>query len=455
MLQEAVQRDGTASPRGGAVSNSLRRARWHRQIGYACLGLGRVEEGRHNLKQSVALLGYPVPRSRWRFALGLLRQGIIQVLHRILPGRVERQRATEGSPLLEGASADCGLVSLYYFASQPWRMVYASLRALNLCERAGLSPELARSYATVEVAATLIPWHSVAAAYGRRALHTARAVGDRSALAWVLLCHACYSTLAGNWEEVRNGIEEGIEVADSVGDRQRGVELTIVLSCVLQYQGDFQASIKLARDCHARASRTGDVQGQVLALLREVENLMPLGQPGQALALLDRAAPLLAHQLGVSLDFWAAGMRAVVHLRRGEARLAQTVAEAAGKLVAGLRPTFWGALEGYAGVAEVCLSLWEAADATTAEPRPLKKAAVRACAALWKYARVFQIYRPRAWCCQGRAAWLCGRPARAHRAWRRSLDAADRLRMPLERGLALYEIGRHLPAADPSRQAHL
>src|SRR5262249_46578552 len=153
-------------------------------------------------------------------------------------------------------------------------------------------------------------------------------------------------------------------------------------------------------------------------------------------------------------QFWATGLLAVVRLRRGEAEAARTAAETAINLLAGVKPTFWGTLEGLSGPAEVCLTLWEFGNGPSAGDRQLRTGALRACSTLWRYARVFQAYRPRAWLWRGLADWLSGRPARAHRAWRRSLKEARRLRMPLEEGLAYYEIGRHLSATDPARQTH-
>jgi hypothetical protein len=105
--------------------------------------------------------------------------------------------------------------------------------------------------------------------------------------------------------------------------------------------------------------------------------------------------------------------------------------------------------EGYAGVAEVYLSLWEAGDHAAARP------ARQACTALRQYARAFPIARPRAWLWQGLGAHLSGHHRGGLAAWRKSLAAAERLTMPCEQGRAHYQIGRHLPARDPARQAHL
>jgi len=102
----------------------------------------------------------------------------------------------------------------------------------------------------------------------------------------------------------------------------------------------------------------------------------------------------------------------------------------------------------------VYLALWEASHShSPTERAALAQAARQACKALHGYARVFPIGQPRAWLWQGLYDWLAGQPRKAHKAWRKSLAAAERLEMPYDQGLAHYEIGRH--ATGLERQEHL
>jgi hypothetical protein len=114
-------------------------------------------------------------------------------------------------------------------------------------------------------------------------------------------------------------------------------------------------------------------------------------------------------------------------------------------------------MEGFAGVAETYLSLWEAAhndQRTRVEPEVLAISARRGCNALRAFARIFPIAQPRAWLCQGWYNWLAGDAVRADRAWQRSLQIAQQLAMPYEQARAHYELGRHA-ARDVQRQTHL
>ena len=71
------------------------------------------------------------------------------------------------------------------------------------------------------------------------------------------------------------------------------------------------------------------------------------------------------------------------------------------------------------------------------------------------YARVFPIGRPRALRLQGLLQRRLREPDKALKLWEESLAAAEHMDLPLEAGLAHYELGRHTNEALPGRREHL
>ena len=119
-------------------------------------------------------------------------------------------------------------------------------------------------------------------------------------------------------------------------------------------------------------------------------------------------------------------------------------------------PVGWHLFKGYSSVAEVYLALWEASDGgSPAEREVLARSARQACKDMQRFAKVFLFGRPRAYLWQGWYHWLCGKARKACKAWQVAIVEAERLEMPYERGLAHYQIGRHLDAGDPTRREHL
>ena len=92
---------------------------------------------------------------------------------RALPARLIGRGRGDPAELRRASVAYDLLGQVCYYAQDTAGGVYAALRALNLAEGAGPSPELARSYATMCVAAGLVPLHRLADVYGRRARQVA------------------------------------------------------------------------------------------------------------------------------------------------------------------------------------------------------------------------------------------------------------------------------------------
>ena len=434
----------------------LQQARLRRQLGQAYLGLGRLAESRAYLQETVASLGWSVPVQPGLLAATLLGQVLTQVWHRYRPAwSVRPVSPARAAVLLEATRAYQQLAEIYYFANETMQTLNAGLYALNLSESAGPSPELARAYANMCVIAGLMSRDEMARAYGRRALATATQVDDLPALAWVLLLSGTHDASNGRWYHIRQKAEQAIAHCRRTGD-QRILGLSLGLLALAPYhQGHFAQSAQLYADWLATAVEMDNVQHQGFGLFGQSENALWLGAIDKAAALAQEGLALLSERTEDTVENRTAklrgyGLLAASRLRQGEHQAAQQAADAAlGLMVQLTLPTRVTSLEGFAGAAEVYLTLWEIGGHTSM----LARASKQACAGLHRYARVFAIGRPRAWLCQGLYEWLNGRPDHARRAWQKSLAAAARLDMPLEKALAHYHIGRHADGAE--REEHL
>jgi class 3 adenylate cyclase/tetratricopeptide (TPR) repeat protein len=445
VLSDAVALAGTSQPPPAA----LRRARWHRQLGDAYMGLGRLQESRQHADQAVALLGAPVPATPLRLVGDLGRQALRQSVHRIRPAWAGRGAAAARGAALEAARAFERLAFLNYYANARGPGISAVLHAVNLAERAGPSPELARAYASMSVGAGIVQLHALARSYAQKALEIARAEHDLPALAFVLVATSTYHGTVGNWATAEAGLLEGLEIAERLGDQRRWGELAAGTAVVLYFQGAFDRLADWEIEMDRRARNADDPQRKAHAILGKIWHLMPQGRTDLAVEELQEATRLLAGRGSRTDEIIIYGVLALAHWRRQEEEQARWAAQRAAGLIAQSRPTAAYMLEGYAGVAEVYLDLWMAGDLTAASP------AQQALATLRRFARTFRTARPRAWLYEGLAAHHAGRERHAVAAWSRSLKAAERLAMPYEQGRAHYELGRHLPRDLPGRQAHL
>jgi class 3 adenylate cyclase/tetratricopeptide (TPR) repeat protein len=445
LLTQVLSRSGAVQP----APEALRQARWHRQLGDAYEGLGRLPESRQHAEQAVGLSGWPVPSTRLRLLADLAGQALRHGYHTIRPKWLSNAARTGRGATLEAARAYERLTILNYYASARVPGISAILHSVNLAERVGPSPELARAYGGMSVGTGVVRLHSVAERYARWAHEMARKSDDLPALAWVLETTCAFDISVGNWPSAREAFTEGLGIAQQLGDQRRWIELAVMQAQVLYHQGEFGRLAEWSVEMSAMASQVDDPHRKALILLVEVWHLMPQGQTDAVVPRLQEAIELLAGHGSRADEILSNGVLALAFLRRHDEEGARLTARRAAGLIAQAQPSAVHIFEGYASVAEVYLGLWEAGD------RAAARLARKACAALRQYARAVPIAEPRALQCEGLGAYLSGHRRRGLRAWRKSLASAERLGMPCEQGRAHHQIGRHLPAGDPAREAHL
>lgn len=419
------------------------RARWHAWIGEANLALGRLPESRTHVGRALDLLGRPLPRSRAGLAARFVGELAVQARN-----RARRPRVADGGPagserssLRIASACDHAYSQLCYYSQDVLGGVFAAVRSLNFAERCEPSAELARSYATMCVAAGLIPLRPLAAAYDRRAHEAAEAIGDREAIAWVSELTGIYWLGVGDWERARRNLDRAVAIAHEQGDWRRWEESVGELARLDFLTGDYPRAEEQFRRMGDVADHRDHEQARIWSRHGRATVLLRLGRTEEAAALLE-ASPVLRPDAAVDRSdaILGLGLLALARLRLGRDGPALQAAEAALERMGATRPIVNYSLEGYAGAAEALLALWERAQRSPAGDgaslRSLRRHALRACAALDRFAAVFPNGSARARILRGRADWIAGRPRRARSRWAGALRLAERQSLPLDQALA-------------------
>lgn len=450
----------TAGERRPQTDAQRRCARWEQQLGEAHFRLGNAASAREHLHRCVALLGHPVAGSPRTLPLRLVGAVVRQVAHRLSPRRFVGVASSDARPLLAEASHAHGLLALVSFiAQQQLPSVHAWVQALNLSEAGGPSPELAYNYAGVGVLIGLAGQQRLAARYLERGMTMAQQLNDRWSLARVWYSKGWNRIGEADWPNAALAFREALTLYEGLGDRRWCDTAHLTLANVDLMQGHFADSLRQYRAALAAARTRGDVQSQAWAAIGAATADLRLGDldavsdglRAMRSALGDGFEPLA----DPAAEICAHGVEALAYAWRGERGLAVAVAERAAAIISQSPLLAYYVIPGYSTIAEVSLELWETSSDATDRER-LARVANRARVALRKAARVYQLAQPHVWLWQGLCDWLLARrPAKAHKAWRKSLAAAQRLDMAYEEGVAHYHIGRHLAARDPARREHL
>lgn len=187
---------------------------------------GQLDKARAAIVEGLALFGDRQPASVLASFLG---QATRLVFYSAFPSR---RRLEEGEADLLRANLYNRLAYVCWFLEGPIPSIRAHLCELNIAERYPDTPELARAQANHAMAMSAIPWWSRALKYGKQALSTASALGDR-------LCqgqtgHFYGAALLGacRLKEAQARLIEAQKVLEETGDRweENGVAYHLALT---------------------------------------------------------------------------------------------------------------------------------------------------------------------------------------------------------------------------------
>ena len=123
-----------------------------------------------HLESGLSTLGFPITRTR----LGAVADAVMatgeQLTYRLFPSLLRVRPVEQRETLLTMARAATRLGELYYFSNEPERTLQTVLRTLNLAEKAGRSPLLSESSASVAVMCGAAGLGRFGEYYNRRAL---------------------------------------------------------------------------------------------------------------------------------------------------------------------------------------------------------------------------------------------------------------------------------------------
>lgn len=405
-----------------------------------------VTKGRENLEAGLTTLGLAPPRSSFGLGIGVIWQLLVQLWHR-MRGPKRSQAAGSADRLLEGSRAYERLVEVHYISGENLPSLYASLRALNLAEAAGPSPELTRGWATAGALFGFVPLRGLASRYLERSLRSSES-GDPAAAAWASLVAGFYYSGVAEWDKAQALMEKVVAISGQVGDGRRLEDGLSNLMIQSYLRGDIPRGLQLTEELHARAVARHADRPLAYYLQGRAYCLLGLGLAEEARQVIDQLEDVQgrdqrsADQALINDTY---GLLAQSELRRGNLRKALAAAEMLLTRVSKQLPSNYSTIAAYAAPAEVYADAWRLAPFDREMQRQMKKALRM----LKRYARVFPIGGPRLLLWQGIYEDLRGRPQRARKNLDLSLEEAVKLGMRLEEMRALTELARLLGESDP------
>jgi predicted ATPase/class 3 adenylate cyclase len=431
----------------GFPTPDQQRASWYQEMGEAHYALASFNNSRRCLSEALRYNGEHIPAPGRQLITALLKEIWQQFLQRMRAGYYfasERNDAVEQLAVARGCER---IAQIEYMNNDRPNVLYFALRALNLSERVGTSAELARSYANICVVAGMIPSYALAELYYRLARSTSNKTHNLPSQAYVYMVTAMYRTTTAQWQDIRESVEPGIDIALRIGDRRRWDELMFTLAPATYRLGKHSVSLDQYEELYQSGVRRGILQIQAWGLSGKLVSAIPSGEYDEIVA---RLEALDFDTLGSGDQILANGALAQAWWRKGEERKALAYADRAAALMASADAVAQYVLEGFVGTIDTYLGICERDHLRLSSLRGRIKSIMKALA---NYARIYTVGQPALLRYRGRLYWLEGKRRKARQAWQKGLERAQEYAMRYETALLHYEIGRHMQTDE--RQQHL
>mgnify|MGYP005836020553 CR=1 FL=1 len=419
----------------------LEAARLQRLQADACYRMGNLNDARLHLRRGANDLQWSMPDNIAEMSAKLIREMTRQVGHRTLPFFRRSHHPREW--LLETHRIAMIEAEIAFLRNETTAMLVYGVGALNQAEAAGISPELAKGSANMCYAVSNIGQAGLAGIYKRQARRVAQQVGDPSVQEFAFRRTSLLDIGLGKWADAEEALQASLEYAAALGDLQAQEESLDFLASLLYYRAEYERSRDLFSEVHSTAVRTSNLLHQSWGLLGQAQNCLRLGLLDNAATLLEQTIHILerqgVHDLVTLIQ--AYGLLAVAEVYRGHLANADLLVLESLEKLGKSEPTGFALLEGYAGIAEVELTMVaKSGDGDTSRPLLLERAkeSVSRVVALGKS---IPIARPRAQTLSGWLEHLLGNSAQALASLEAAIRNAESLGMPFEAAFAYFQLG--------------
>jgi class 3 adenylate cyclase/tetratricopeptide (TPR) repeat protein len=431
--------DGSdAGPSHAVPARTL--ARLEQDLAEAYLGMGRIDRSADHFERSLELHGYPVGHGKFGVGARLLTASALQARHRLSRSDISASHGESRDDLIEAATAYERLMKIYYYANDPGALITAAVSGLNLAEKAGTSPVLARIYANMSIVAGIVPLHRLARLYSRRSREVANEVDRPPEHAWVRLATSVYGVGVGDWETTEQDLRDSFDLYKRLGDLRQMEENLGTTGQMLTAQGRFAEVYQIGEQLKESGAGRDDAQGELWGWLFQGTSLLRRGDYRNALSRFRNGESLLDAGVGAINSGWLYGLMAETYWRLDDQERARAAAASASQALYAERPGVVFALDGFTGVADVYLGQWETGRARAAAVA--KSASELAVKKLRAFSKVFPIGQPAAHRYAGGVKARGGDSDAARKEWEHGIEIAADLQMPYEEARMRLSLGR-------------
>jgi serine/threonine protein kinase/tetratricopeptide (TPR) repeat protein len=454
LMTRAIVLDAPRATEQSARRRRLRHARWHRVLCFAHFGLGDVALSAEHARKSLSEAGVHLPRTLAGWRLRFLIEAARQAIHLVMPRRISRGRAAKQSVYRDITLAAQKFSEGRYYTDELTVMVASGLLAVNSAERLNDAATLIHAYANIGGVATGVGLHRLARRYYKEARRLAISTNDRAGVGHIGYSSAMLYVTTCDWKSCALYLDDAVAAAKEVGDHQV-IEVNETVRGLYELcTGRLATAAETFATVRDRAHSRLNVQHEAWGHACRAAALLLMGRPEEALECVNAALKLLEGQ-SEKARLLCHAHRTHALLHTGKLNAALESADVTYSMVMKTRTILWERFRCLSAPAEVYLEAWRRArEVDPTEVERMRRAVRVLLKRLEAVSRRMPLVLPITLRLTGMAECLEGQDRAGEKLLRNSIAAAQRLQLPIDEGIAEYELVRHAILDPTERNAH-
>jgi class 3 adenylate cyclase/tetratricopeptide (TPR) repeat protein len=430
-----------------------------RKMGEAFYRRGDYQNAMEYLQRALVYFGRPMlPTSRAGIGLGILREILVQVAHRLFSPWLVKKTYGPVDQAEEEVALIYWVVQGIDSVTTSQRLLLTSFTSLNFSERKGYAPGVVQGYSFLAFVAFWLSLPGLSEFFLQRTLALIERLQDQgalpgSAVAWFYFS----STVTGFYEgRLKRAIDHGSKVAEegrrgSYYSKDTWPFAVMFVALAYLYEGDFGKALAFARELIHFGEDGNDRNSYNTGLLTLGDTQERTGEFEAAVTTLKKVIELSEAMMLHESRVWDGYVLGRCYLRLGELE----------KSLDALTETHkWGTTHKVKGFNPIVVSLGfvevylaAAEQAVGSKRKDWLRKAGPVCKKLLRLAKVKRLFLPQAIRLQGKYEWLRGKTSSAKECWEGSQHLAEKMGMRYEAGMIHLEMGRCLNDRDHLQKA--
>lgn len=406
----------------------------------AYFSLGRLPIARTYSEHALEhLLGYPLPTTKTRLTIAILRQIVRQLWHRFKLDILRRPLPNHPDWHMIQTMRVCQqLIRTYYFMKDTNSVIHASLLGVNIAENIGVpvKTQLAQFYAAIAFAMRIIGFAKMGKRYSKRVNAILDAEVEKGVTySEARVTQALYHVITAQWETALALCKEVIAIAEYTGDWAVKAAAISLTGNVYYFRGNIKAYVELERSLFIEAENRQSRQSIAGAVASLGDYDMHQLDFDAAMDKMVTAREIYETIQDESSSMMMYGMEAHLLMHMGEWDQAGHLVQRIAEKQYGQTPSTFSLFDSYAAVLRYYLWRWQRGDDS-----------VRDVVESWlkqfgSFARIYEMGKPRLAIYQAYYYDLMGELSKAEHYIQQAIAESTRLDMRFEQGLAQYYAG--------------